>query len=387
MVACKIELARKTGEVVCKTEVPSPRQLERFRCMLQHENLVKGPLDMDAEDSGDSESDSTLQLPGAEENVENEFHDRLPETLVRNRADADAQKNVKTSDGSLLTLGGIPDDLVDYAKAVDASQVAHGCFEEFNQTVARYQERFKEKTEALIESSEPTDIYQIAKETGNFDIRGKIGQQFQREHRKGTEKWRHYKTLSPELKLGYRRNWGKDKHKKYERRETHNELTKKCKTVKKIWGTFGFHVERLGGWGWEPAVNGAKKLCSRAALCGPDWCKKDKWSDMGIFACTEESEADVFEEVWGTFLKKINTDGCRTETTNEDVKDTQEIEEASFQTPKRRRNAVESAGGKGKKQKAITPEKNEDRTMVMRRISSKRSCKSKVRVAQESQHC
>ena len=74
-------------------------------------------------------------------------------------------------------------------------------------------------------------------------------------------------------------------------------------------------------------------------------------------------------------MKKFNTDGCRTETTNEDVKDTQEIEEASFQTPKRRRNAVESAGGKGKQQKAITPEKNEDRTMVMRRISSKRSCK------------
>ena len=73
MVACKIELARKTGEAVCKTEVPSPRQLERFRCMLRHENLVKGPLDMDAEDSGDSESDSTLQLPGAEETLKMNF--------------------------------------------------------------------------------------------------------------------------------------------------------------------------------------------------------------------------------------------------------------------------------------------------------------------------
>ena len=67
----------------------------------------------------------------------------------------------------------------------------------------------------------------------------------------------------------------------------------------------------------------------------------------------------------GNLLEKKNsTDGCRTETTNEDVKDTQEIEEASFQTPKRRRNAVESAGGKGKKQKVtiITPKKNEDQT-------------------------
>ena len=273
--------------------------------MLQHENLVKGPLDMDAEDSGDSESDSTLQLPGAEENVENEFHDRLPETLVRNRADADAEKTVKTSDGSLLTLGGIPDELVDYAKAVDASE----CFEDFKQTVVRYQNLFKEKTKAMVKSlepsgDEPVDIYQIAKETGVFDIRGRIGQQFQREHRKGTERWRHYKALTPELKRGYRKSWGKDKHKHYECVETHNELTKKCKTVKKIWGTFGFHVERLGGWGWRPAVNGAKMLCSRAALCGPDWCKKDKWSDMGIFACTEESEEDVFEEVWGSFLKK-----------------------------------------------------------------------------------
>ena len=363
MVACKIELARKTGEVVCKTEVPSPRQLERFRCMLQHENLVKGPLDLDSEDSDESDSS---ELADAEKNVENEFHDRLPETLVRNRADADAEKNVKTSDGPLLTLGGIPDELVDYAKVVDAS----GCFEEFNQTVVRYQERFKEKTEAMIESSEPSgdepvDIYQIAKETGVFDIRGRIGQQFQREHRKGTERWRHYKALTPELKPGYRKSWGKDKHKHYECGETHNELTKKCKTVKKIWGTFGFHVERLGGWGWRPAVNGAKKLCSRAALCGPDWCKKDKWSDMGIFACTEESEADVFEEVWGTFLKKINTDGCRTETTNEDVKDTQEIQEASFQTPKRRRKAVESAGGKGKNRKKLFQRKTKTKPMVM----------------------
>ena len=55
MVACKIELARKTGEVVCKTEVPSPRQLERFRCMLQHEILVKGPLDLDSDESDSSE--------------------------------------------------------------------------------------------------------------------------------------------------------------------------------------------------------------------------------------------------------------------------------------------------------------------------------------------
>ena len=271
----------------------------------------------------------------------------------------------------MLTLGGIPDELVDYAKAVDASQVAHGCFEEFNQTVARYQERFKEKTEAMIESSEPSgdepvDIYQIAKETGVFDIRGRIGQQFQREHRKGTERWRHYKALTPELKRGYRKSWGKDKHKHYECGETHNEVTKKCKTVKKIWGTFGFHVERLGGWGWRAAVNGAKKLCSRAALCGPDWCKKDKWSDMGIFACTEESEEDVFEEVWGSFLKKFNTDGCRTETTNEDVKDTQEIEEASFQTPKRRRKAVESAGGKGKNRTSqLLQRKTKTKPMVM----------------------
>ena len=111
MVACKIELARKTGEVVCKTEVPSPRQLERFRCMLQHENLVKGPLDMDAEDSGDSESDSTLQLPGAEENVENEFHDRLPETLVRNRADADAEKKLERVMARCLLWAGSPMNL------------------------------------------------------------------------------------------------------------------------------------------------------------------------------------------------------------------------------------------------------------------------------------
>ena len=127
----------------------------------------------------------------------------------------------------MLTLGGIPDELVDYAKAVDASE----CFEEFKQTVVRYQERFKEKTKAMVESlepsgDEPVDIYQIAKETGVFDIRGRIGQQFQREHRKGTEKWRHYKALTPELKRGYRKSWGKDKHKHYECGETHNELTK-----------------------------------------------------------------------------------------------------------------------------------------------------------------
>ena len=43
MVACRIELARKTGEVVCKTEVPSPRQLERC------------PLDLDSDESDSSE--------------------------------------------------------------------------------------------------------------------------------------------------------------------------------------------------------------------------------------------------------------------------------------------------------------------------------------------
>ena len=87
---------------------------------------------------------------------------------------------------------------------------------------------------------------------------------------------------------------------------------------------------------------------------------------MGIFACTEESEEDVFEAVWRTFLKKFNTDGCRTETTNEDVKDTQEIQEASFQTPKRRRKAVESAGGKGKNRKSqLLQRKTKTKPMVM----------------------
>ena len=65
MVACKIELARKTGEAVCKTEVPSPRKLERFRCMLQHENLVKGPLDLDSDESDSSEladAEKTLKM-------------------------------------------------------------------------------------------------------------------------------------------------------------------------------------------------------------------------------------------------------------------------------------------------------------------------------------
>ena len=90
---------------------------------------------------------------------------------------------------------------------------------------------------------------------------------------------------------------------------------------------------------------------------------------MVIFACTEESEEDVFEEVWGTLLKQFNTDGpygCRTETTNEDVKDTQEIQEASFQTPKRRRKAVESAGGKGKNRKSqLLQRKTKTKPMVM----------------------
>ena len=93
MVACKIELARTTGEVVCKTEVPSPRQLERC------------PLDLDSDESDSSE------LADAEKNVKNEFHGRLPETLVRNRADADAEKMLKRVMARCLLWAGSPMNL------------------------------------------------------------------------------------------------------------------------------------------------------------------------------------------------------------------------------------------------------------------------------------
>ena len=67
--------------------------------------------------------------------------------------------------------------------------------------------------------------------------------------------------------------------------------------------TFGQVVVSLGGWGWTPAIKGAKLTALKCARMGGRWIKRDPWSELLLFRKLTESDSEIFTKSWEEFLK------------------------------------------------------------------------------------
>ena len=65
---------------------------------------------------------------------------------------------------------------------------------------------------------------------------------------------------------------------------------------------FGQTVQHLGGFGWPPAVEGAKKVLMKAAKLGGVWCKMDDASELMMCLVRQQQRVDIFEQNWPLLL-------------------------------------------------------------------------------------
>ena len=87
------------------------------------------------------------------------------------------------------------------------------------------------------------------------------------------------------------------------------EITRSWREVNITTGTymtFGAVVMQLGGWGWDPAVLGARRLVARCCLLGGRWTKLDTFSGLEFYLVLNQSFSEEFEKCWKDYEKHWN---------------------------------------------------------------------------------
>ena len=69
--------------------------------------------------------------------------------------------------------------------------------------------------------------------------------------------------------------------------------------------TFGAMVTLYGGWGWQPAVDGAKHTAGKCAKLAGKWIDKDPFSELTRFFVMRKQHAGIFAEKWSEYEKEI----------------------------------------------------------------------------------
>ena len=59
---------------------------------------------------------------------------------------------------------------------------------------------------------------------------------------------------------------------------------------------FGQTVQHLGGFGWTPAVEGAKKVFIKATELGGIWCKMDEANELCMRLIMRTQHVDILEQ-------------------------------------------------------------------------------------------
>lgn len=149
--------------------------------------------------------------------------------------------------------------------------------------------------------------------TGVFEMRGGVGQHFQRSHAKGQPLYTGYHGMATrEAKRLYREEWAKKEYAKYLVGKDHE---KSYQVIDRDLGemmTFGSLVVHYGGWAWQPAVAGAKRTVGKCAKLGGKWMDVDPFSELNRFLVLTKKHEEVFAEKWKEFEREISdtTDRC-----------------------------------------------------------------------------
>lgn len=170
--------------------------------------------------------------------------------------------------------------------------------------------RKSEPTEELTAEATP---FEKAGSTGEFDIRGAVGQKFQRQMKAGEHPG--YSEMTRDQKRAYREQWAKTSFAHMVKTKTY---TKNYQVVDDDWGeymTLGAAITHYGGYQWQPAIDGAKAMATRCMMLGGRWTYVDKHqSGLRFFLVMKKAHRERFEEAW-SMLRQATTDSLGARTT------------------------------------------------------------------------
>ena len=117
-------------------------------------------------------------------------------------------------------------------------------------------------------------------DTGEFDVRDKVGQKFSRSHEEGTPQGDSYRIMTMAEKR-VSQKLGQGDIQAHHRPEVANGLAQaNRRRVGRVLYTEGGLVLSYGGWKWKPAIQGAKRHFAKACRMGGKWVTKDSMSGL-----------------------------------------------------------------------------------------------------------
>lgn len=142
----------------------------------------------------------------------------------------------------------------------------------------------------------------LACEKGDFDIRGKLGQKFQKEHRKGTEAGEEYKFAgnSHVAKAAFRLAWTQKKKQIITERLKQSEKQSKIDYTNAQYEPFAIIVRNEGGFD-DPtgnAVRAASSYASKCVILGPPWVAYNSMTERVDFLYMKKGIREEFEQSW-----------------------------------------------------------------------------------------
>ena len=143
-------------------------------------------------------------------------------------------------------------------------------------------------------------------ETGIFDIRSKIGQQFTRQHRHGEDKDKYEACKTRHDKAEFRAAWARAKYKYVLQEKSFTQDHDKIESYMCERMTFGSLVRHYGGWTWAPAVEGAKIHAAKCCALGGVWATTCEWSGLELFTVMKEQWGDTFSQRWREFQREYS---------------------------------------------------------------------------------
>lgn len=171
------------------------------------------------------------------------------------------------------------------------------------QKTATVSERVQGKHMPAAGSKDVADaVFALAAETGEFSLRDKAGQVWQKELHKDPSRFAVYKALDTTAKKQYRAQWAKEKFSHCRSEKTFSHSWKDFDTRRGKYYTFGNLVRSYGGWEWPSAVREAKKHAAKAAIMGGRWIVRDEQFSGLVHILKFELEfKEVMEKCWGQF--------------------------------------------------------------------------------------
>ena len=162
---------------------------------------------------------------------------------------------------------------------------------------ARRDLRDEKVCEAGTQSKEEQDFMEII-ESGEFDLRGPLGQKFQRET-KGDENYKGLKSNADRRE--YRIKWARVKYTTIRQRKSFNESFRKVDTTQGTYRPFAYILKKEGGKDDSAAVKAAINIAVKCANMGEPWVLYNTMSERWEFLYIIRSTSDVFERSWTLF--------------------------------------------------------------------------------------